>query len=1182
MEEGKEEHTSSPTPGYQDAARPTSDGPLVESGRYEEPDSVSTTPSNNASSGREITRPSGNDRDTAGSTTAVDVRARSLDAFESTPIRITTKSVNHYEGNSRPHPGFYVSRQPVDSYSQHSDSDFKDVSNNSRVPYDSAEARDRRLKAIQDLSLEPSDLPLRRQTFCEYVELVKKIFRTASAMVNIMRAEDAYIIMDKGPLRIADLQMTLCSRTLNDTEHKGIAVHDVNQDSAIHQSPIWDQLADYPIKFYAGAPMIVHLPNSPPAVIGTLCVLDEKPRPDFTEESLEILAQLASMLVKSICAEQSEIYAQKVARMHAVTCDFMERAIMPDPIRANGRRQSNEEVYPRCPADKPTGRYREGKAWDSAEVKVDSLLVEPEDGDENEDDINDSIYEQAILSICEIMDDSAVALLDTSSYRVYFRQSGSDVNDHVLEHLTENIGSKGFLDSDMGSRLSRLPDSLKDIADKDIVVKKIERSQEERTAMPSEVIAFRLADVAFQSPFKLDATESSEFTDAICDILGKALRSSPLWLNREDRDPQSIAIFRRIAPQAACMLVHPLWNPDGSPLKLLLIAWRNDCQRKHEIESFTTSIMTGLTAGLTLHKARRMEQAQIAFGNVQAHAMQNLEMKGGLEDIENASIQLETVMRNILSYFELESDFSPAQVRWEAFAMERKAPRTLEETLNDVLLTLAKRDTKQRENNARKTPNIEVVLEIIPPFLGDTLEEDISGNFARSIGNIVQNALAYIEDAEGYVLIAVDDVASLLPPQGFSDVSTTKNVSIKIMDSGAGMNEDYLKYHYFRPLKKGNELRAGSGLSVHVARRLLKTLGGSIAVSSQAGKGTTVHIEVPLTRRPSPAAITAQHNSSNPDPIAIQILEIGTPRNVHLLGFFDESSTKGIRCAGEVLIRSIERLGCKSVEKLNDADFVFFNVGKRNPAQVQQSLMSYGARQVIFLFKDEQSRLDFDTSGLDYDIVCLHRPLLPSTLRSLLFQAEETHQKAGVKPPQNFKATEEVGGTVAAAAAFMEGEQKSTLPAVTASPDRRKVANSQDDSKRNQIPVIVVEDNRIVVLLESQNLGTISEENACDGEEAVQIFRDLQEPCIGENFLLDINMPNLDGFEASKLMRKIESEFPERRVSQIVAVTALNGNDHRDRGVQECGMDAWLVKPTSKKQIVDAVEQGMKALSVAA
>ncbi|KAJ9107616.1 hypothetical protein QFC21_001075 [Naganishia friedmannii] len=952
-------------------------------------------------------------------------------------------------------------------------------------------------------------------------------------MVSIMREEDAYMILDKGPLRIADLHMTLCARTLNDTEQKGIAVHDLSQDSAMQQSPIWDQLADHPIKFYAGAPMVVHLPDSPPAVIGTLCVLDEKPRPDFAEESIEILAQLASMLVESICAEQSEVYAQKAARMHAVTCDFMQQAIMPDP--ASDRRPSNGKAYTRSPTDKPTGRYRQGKAEDSVEVEVNSVLLEPEDDDETEDNINDSMYavtnllhpcpanadrtgafRQAILSICDILDDSAVALLDTSSYRIFLRQSGSDTNDHVLEHLTENIGSKGFLDNDMGSRLSRLDAGLKDISDEDIVVKKIERSEEERTMKPSEVIAFRLADVAFESPFQLDASGSSEFADAICDILGKVLKSSPLWLSRKDRDPQSVAIFKRVAPQAECVLVNPLWSPDGSPLKLLLIAWRNDCQRKHDVQSFTSSIMTGLAAALTLQKARRMEQAQLAFGNVQAHelrtpihqiqnmtsvlksslaensAMQKLEMKEGLEDIENASIQLEAVMRNILSYFELESDFSPAQVRWEAFAIEQQAPRTLEQTLNDVLLSLVTRDTKQRENNARRTPDIEVILEIVPPFLGDTLQEDIAGNFARSIGNIVQNALAYIEDAEGYVLIVVDDIPSLLPPQGFCDISTTRNVSMKIMDSGTGMDEDYLKYHYFRPLKKSNELRAGSGLSVHVARRLLKTLGGSIAVSSQAGKGTTVHIEVPLTRRHSPAAITAEQNSPNPAVADIQILEVGIPRNVHLLGFFEDSSTKGIRCAGEVLIRSIERLGCKGVQKLEDADFVFFNVGKRNPAQVHKALMSYGARQVIFLFKDEQSRLDFDTSGFDYDIICLHRPLLPSTLRSLLFQAEETHQKAGVKPPRDFKATEEVGGTVAAAA-MMKDEQETAgtaLPAVTTSPDGRRVLNPQDTLEPNKIPVIVVEDNRINRKILVQYLKKMAGDGRLPSQPKFQKFRE--------------------------------------------------------------------------------------------
>lgn len=67
----------------------------------------------------------------------------------------------------------------------------------------------------------------------------------------------------------------------------------------------------------------------------------------------------------------------------------------------------------------------------------------------------------------------------------------------------------------------------------------------------------------------------------------------------------------------------------------------------------------------------------------------------------------------------------------------------------------------------------------------------------------MQNALGFIQGHEGYVLIIVDDVPSLLPPQGFADISTTKNVSIKIIDSGVGMNQDFLVYDYFRPMAKG-------------------------------------------------------------------------------------------------------------------------------------------------------------------------------------------------------------------------------------------------------------------------------------------------------------------------------------------------------------------------------------------
>jgi len=103
------------------------------------------------------------------------------------------------------------------------------------------------------------------------------------------------------------------------------------------------------------------------------------------------------------------------------------------------------------------------------------------------------------------------------------------------------------------------------------------------------------------------------------------------------------------------------------------------------------------------------------------------------------------------------------------------------------------------------------------------------------MGNIISNALAYIEQPKGFVHIIVDDVPSLLPPSGYADLSLTKNVSIQIQDSGIGMDREYLEYHYFRPMKKENALRPGSGLSVHIAQRLVNTLGGTIAVSSQSG-----------------------------------------------------------------------------------------------------------------------------------------------------------------------------------------------------------------------------------------------------------------------------------------------------------------------------------------------------------
>lgn len=43
----------------------------------------------------------------------------------------------------------------------------------------------------------------------------------------------------------------------------------------------------------------------------------------------------------------------------------------------------------------------------------------------------------------------------------------------------------------------------------------------------------------------------------------------------------------------------------------------------------------------------------------------------------------------------------------------------------------------------------------------------------------------------------------------------------------------------------------------------------------------------------------------------------------------------------------------------------------------------------------------------------------------------------------------------------------------------------------------------------------------------------------------------MDGFEASTAMRKVELQSNTRKRSQIIAITALSGQEHRERGLKE-------------------------------
>ena len=109
-----------------------------------------------------------------------------------------------------------------------------------------------------------------------------------------------------------------------------------------------------------------------------------------------------------------------------------------------------------------------------------------------------------------------------------------------------------------------------------------------------------------------------------------------------------------------------------------------------------------------------------------------------------------------------------------------------------------------------------------------------------------------------------------------------------------------------------------------------------------------------------------------------------------------------------------------------------------------------------------------------------------------------------------------------------------------------------------------VEDTRLFMRLELEDLGFIVFE-AADGKGAVEIARKEMPDVV----LMDLSLPQVDGFEAAKLIRKhkgLESIL-------IIAVTAHHEQDFR-AGAQASGFDAYVTKPIDVawlKELIDGL-----------
>ena len=115
--------------------------------------------------------------------------------------------------------------------------------------------------------------------------------------------------------------------------------------------------------------------------------------------------------------------------------------------------------------------------------------------------------------------------------------------------------------------------------------------------------------------------------------------------------------------------------------------------------------------------------------------------------------------------------------------------------------------------------------------------------------------------------------------------------------------------------------------------------------------------------------------------------------------------------------------------------------------------------------------------------------------------------------------------------------------------------------------ILLVEDDPILNsnikdALKSENMEVV---NVTDGKTADNILKEEQFDCV----ILDINLPEMSGFDVCKNFRESNKETP------IIMLTAFAELDDKVRGY-ECGADDYLTKPFYMKELVLRIQSLQK------
>jgi len=143
-----------------------------------------------------------------------------------------------------------------------------------------------------------------------------------------------------------------------------------------------------------------------------------------------------------------------------------------------------------------------------------------------------------------------------------------------------------------------------------------------------------------------------------------------------------------------------------------------------------------------------------------------------------------------------------------------------------------------RVRHTSKKARIDVVMDI--GWRSNWVFNTQSGALRRVLMNLFGNALKYTETGWVKVSLQANDIES-------SPSAPKRSViTLSVRDTGRGISQDYFHSGLFTPFTQEDAMNAGTGLGLSIVLQIVRSLGGTIDITSEQGVGTEVVVTITL------------------------------------------------------------------------------------------------------------------------------------------------------------------------------------------------------------------------------------------------------------------------------------------------------------------------------------------------